>query len=198
MAGFGFMGSVYRADGTEVRPYDSGDTQHSNKRKHSLAEEDAEFDFTKRQAREPSHTVFSFTAQESEGKFAEEEPMTENHGDIIDEMHCSEENHPRTIDQYFRSIGGRHSSIHSSAPIIQDANIAMVVSLQGCTNCQQNFCNDELINCSFCQKSICNFCDSTCRRCGQAFCRNCSTTLYTQYSEDLVCLDCFQEVHCIS
>ena len=67
-----------------------------------------------------------------------------------------------------------------------------------CASCQQNFYSAELQICNFCLKHLCNFCDCTCKRCGLPFCKNCSTTLYTQFSEDLVCLDCMHIVMCIS
>jgi hypothetical protein len=170
--------------------------------------------------RPSSPTIFQFTSNgtyngEPEGKnggYAEskyssgydhkDEPMEEN----IENRYraaaeiAQSERHLRTIDEYFPSAEANssgHSHLYSDQSAREAGGGGMDVT-HTCTNCKQMCFTGELITCNFCQKEICNICDSTCRRCALAFCRNCSTTLYTQFSEDLVCLDCYQEVHCIS
>lgn len=106
----------------------------------------------------------------------------------------------RTLDDYFplASSGKRSGHLHTHDNFSEpDCGNTMDVS-HTCVNCLQIYFRGELLNCNFCLKEICNICDSTCRRCGLSFCRNCSTTLYTQFSEDLVCLDCHRAVYCIS
>lgn len=181
-----------------ISPYDEVAARSvAHKRKYDDEASEIERMDHKRPTLPESPTVFRFHG---------EEPM-ESEGDIIeDNMHnrrsaaaaASCEKHLKTLDHYFPSLDRGSGAHYIYSGRNHEEGGASMDTTHTCVNCQQSYFAGELMSCNFCLKDICSICDSTCRRCGLSFCRNCSTILYTQFSEDLVCLDCARTVHCIS
>ena len=196
------VGSLFRInqEGAQptISPYEEVTARAAaNKRKYETADSEHDAMDRKRPAFPESPSVFWFHG---------EEPVQGEGGHMEDNMlnRCSaaasacNEKHLKTLDDYFPSLDRGPGSHHLYSGRYHEESGASMDITHACVNCQQSYFPGELMSCNFCLKDICSICDSTCRRCGLCFCRNCSTILYTQFSEDLVCLDCARTVHCIS
>ena len=189
-----------------VNPYEQ---HHTNKRPLHSTEFADDFIEAKRPMRvgsRPMHAFSRLNGYECKDMDEDEDEVASGYYPIEDASESSavevSKRCCKHIEDYFPCISSSsedfdRTKTHIYTGGFEDNHITMDSSIT-CFNCEREMYAGETLHCEFCSKTICTTCDSTCRRCAQAFCRNCTTTLYTQYSSDLVCLDCYRTVHCIN